>query len=297
MAPPRNANRPLFLAVLGAALLLLLAVIGTRLARRPAPPPPPPPPTQSPRPATQVLRQSPGYYQALLEEDAGKAGLPVPTVLEMGAPFVHTVELDGRAPRLLAPGQSFDTAHLRLTVVVDKLWAQGPGGQGFRFDHLVLRIENLTDRHLAYRVDTDLRPSDDCAKRGALPHDAMVLLPGATIRRSECLYHPKQQLVVTGVEVVALPPLAARYASRLDPSLIGLDPRPAAGHVPVGGPICRFIPWRDLEADGAAFRDVVDFYGRHNCDEYTFVRGHRVREAPGPLPIVAPPDLGAPAGR
>ena len=292
MAPPGNANRSLYLAALGAALLLLVAVIGTRLARRPPPPPPPPATAQSPPPATQILHQSAGYYRALLEEDAAKAGLPVPTPQEMEAPFVHTVELDGRAPRLLAPGQSFETAHLRLAVVVEKLWAQGPGGQGFRFDHLVLRIDNLTDRHLAYRVDTAVRPSDDCAKRGAIPHDAMVLLPKATIRRSECLFHPQQQLVVTRLEVVALPPLAARYASRLEPSQIGLDARPAAGPVPVGGAVCRFIPWRDIEADGASFRDLVDFYGRHNCDEYTFVRGHRFREAPGPLPIVAPPDLG-----
>ena len=55
---------------------------------------------------------------------------------------------------------------------------------------------------------------------------------------------------------------------------------------------CSFVPWRDIQASTSelhtGWADVVDFYARHNCDEYSFYRGYTRWTAPGTLPAKAP---------
>ena len=167
-------------------------------------------------------------------------------------------------------------------------------GQSYRADHLVLRIENLTGRDLAYRVETRVADERRCDTKGDAPHNAIVLRPNETI--------PDRV------------PLPLRRARRDppdrgdgDPAAIGLlrlapvsglvlySPRTSAGHVPIKGDLCpQIFSWHDIR-DGAdrgelGWRDVIDFYARHNCEEYVFFRSYRYRN------LVGGAATGAPAG-
>ena len=78
--------------------------------------------------------------------------------------------------------------------------------------------------------------------------------------------------------------------SRLPANPTLYDPRTAAGHVPLAGALCpQTFSWREiqegLEKKQIGWKDVIDFYARHNCDEYSFFKGYRFRTgASDPLP-------------
>ena len=168
-------------------------------------------------------------------------------------------------------------------------------GQSFRYEHLVLRIENRTpqlpslpDRHRR------ARPASKCTSKGDIPHNAIVLEPHQTLRRTECLYRNHTSVDVTRVEVMELPPLcSAFYVSRLPATSVLYDSRTAAGHVPLKGALCpQTFSWREIQ-DGIDrkefdWRDVIDFYARHSCDEFAFFKAYRFRTDPAaPLPGTA----------
>jgi hypothetical protein len=168
------------------------------------------------------------------------------------------------------------------------------GGQLYRADHLVLRIENRTDHYLAYRVETRVADEGRCDTKGDAPHNAIALAPRQVIHRTECLYRSSERVDVRRVEVMELPRLAAYYVSRLSPALILYGRRTSAGHLPFKGGVCpQNLPWRDIR-DGAdrgelGWRDLIDFYARHNCEEYSFFRSYRHRTDPtAPLPARPP---------
>ena len=94
-----------------------------------------------------------------------------------------------------------------------------------------------------------------------------------------------------------IPALSYYYVSRLTPGLILYDVRAAAGHtIPKGTACPQTFSWRDVR-DGAArgeidWRDIIDFYARHNCDEYAFFPGYRYRTDAGAPPAARPPLCG-----
>jgi hypothetical protein len=123
-----------------------------------------------------------------------------------------------------------------------------------------------------------------------IPHDAIALGAHETILRTECLLQKTGEIELTRIEVMEIPALAYFYVSRLVPALCLYDPRTAAGHTILKGSICpQTFSWRDIR-DGAArgeidWRDIIDYYARHNCEEYAFFPGYRYRtDAAAPLP-------------
>ena len=271
-----------------AARLLLLAIgaLGAGCRRHAPPPPAPPPPTSPERNVTQVLRFTPTYYRALVEDDARRYGLAVAAPVELAAPLFHHVDLT--EPRALRVPGTLETEHLRLVATTAKRWAGGGAGEGFRYPHVLLSITSKSAVPVAYRVITDVDDLAACRGKEALPHDAIALRPGETVTRSECLWSRRLALTVRRVEVVTLPALGYFYVSRLAPSQIGMDARTAAGHVSPRDPICQYVPWRDIEASGAGWLDIIDFYARHPCAEYAFYPAYRFRTASEPLPARAP---------
>ncbi|MSP63637.1 MAG: hypothetical protein EXR72_25495 [Myxococcales bacterium] len=228
-----------------------------------------------------MLRFTENFYKATVEEDARRFAVTPPSLDDLRAPLKDSIELD--EPRVLAAGRVIETPHLKIGAVVLKEWAGG-GGQGFRYEHLVLTITNRAKVPVAYRVDTLVSQPDRCRSKGIMGHNAFALAPDEIIQRTECLWHKGATLTVQKVEVVELTPLGYHYVSRLVPDQVGLDPRVSAGHgVPDSKP-CQFIPWREIESSRAGWADVIDFYARHNCDEYSFYGAYRFRSDPGPLP-------------
>ena len=280
------------LALVVALTGLLVIAIGLGLLHASGPPPAPPRPRiPDPGDSAAALKYSATLYRAALEQDARAYGIPPTSYADMSRPFSYFDEWTG--DRKLKVGGSMQTSHLRLALVVKKE-AGSMGGQPYRADHLVLRIENLSDHHLAYRVQTHVTDEGRCDTKGDKPHNAIVLEPGQTIERTECLYRSDEKVDVRHIEVMELPALGAYYVSRLPPGLVLYGRRTSAGHVPLKGNVCpQTFSWRDIR-DGAdrgelGWRDVIDFYARHNCEEYSFFRSYRHRNDPdAPLPARPP---------
>jgi hypothetical protein len=260
--------------------------LGTLLLYMGEPPPPPDPPKPPPPPEVTMnatLKYSPSVYRGLIETDARTYKVPIPTPDQLAQPNRYFEELKGHR-HLRAKdrkGNTVETPHLRLTTTTAKKKATLEG-QSFAVDHLVLRIENRTDKYLAYRVETSVTDKHKCSSKGDIAHNAMVLEPNQTIERTECLWRADEDIDVTHVEVIELPPLGAYYVSRLPANPTLYDPRTSAGHTPLILALCpQTFSWRDIQ-DGIekreiGWRDVIDFYARHNCDEYSFFRSYRYR--------------------
>jgi hypothetical protein len=269
---------------------LFVIVIGTMLLYGGEPPPAPSAPQPPPPPEVtmnSVLKYSQPVYLALVETDARTFKVHVPTLEELGRPNNYFEELRSRH-RLKTRG-NVETPHLRLAMAVGKRTAQLEG-QSFAVDHLLLRIENKSDRYLAYRVETSVADKHKCSSKGDLSHDALVLEPHQTIERSECLYRADEYIDVIHAEVMELSALQAHYVSRLPANPTLYDPRTSAGHVPMAGSLCpQTFSWSEIregiEKKQIGWKDVVDFYARHNCDEYSFFKGYRYRTSTSePLP-------------
>jgi hypothetical protein len=282
----------LFIGAGAAGLIVMVfATCSMYDSEGPLPPPrdPPPPPEDS---AVSSYRYKEGYYHALVDEDAKKVGAGVVDIDKLKKGYPYRVEFTGN--QHLVPGQKLETQHLLLEAIRLKVWVGGEG-QGYRTGHLGLRITNRSDRHIAYRVVS--RAVGRCGRKGAVDQNALALAPGDKTARTECLLRKSRGLRVKRVEVMEITPLGYHYLSRLDPIQIGLETRTAAGHQPAGLPQCRIVPWRMIKrlikAGDLRWRDVIDFYARHNCDEYSFFAQYRWREqGPKRVPAIPPEDAG-----
>jgi hypothetical protein len=275
------------------AIVVVIAVVSLRFLQKEPPPPPPAPPPPPEASVGRVLRFSEPYYKAVLEEDAKKLGIPVIGPKELAEPLPFADELS--APRHLKDQRDgIETAHLKVATSIVKEWASTSSGQRFRYDHVVLSITNKAKVPVAYLVDTSVTHPERCESKGAIAHNAIAILPGQTVQRTECLWHPGSNLTVKRIQVVELPHQISYYlVSRLIPGQIGLDDRTATGHeIPSGSKQCTFVPWRDIQAShaqsGTSWADVIDFYARHDCDEYSYWRGYHRWTSPGTLPSRAP---------
>jgi hypothetical protein len=299
VSPPRqqqpkglSGNALLGIGVAICAVVVVIAVVSLRFLQKEPPPPPPPPPPAPAESVGRIIRYSPEYYKASTEEDAKRYKVAAIDVATLAQPLTFAAELTEPRPMKIERDQ-LETPHLKVTTRVRKEWARTPSGQGFKYDHIILSITNRTDKPLAYYVPTTVSHPETCQSQGAIEHNAIALKPGETVERTECLWHKNQTLRITGVEAMELTWLGYYYVSRLNPVQIMLDPRTAAGHhVPEPAKECSFVPWRDIQASAeqahTGWADVMDFYARHNCDEYSFFRGYRRWTAPGSLPARAP---------
>jgi hypothetical protein len=280
-------GKTLAVAVSVAGLVVIL--LGTMILYAGEPPPPPEPPKAPPPPEVTMtsLKYSQPVYRALVETDAHSFKVPIPSLSDLGRPNTYFEELRGH--RKLKVKSQLETPHLRMALSVARKTAHLEG-QSYAVDHLVLKIENRSGRYLAYRVQTSVADKLKCGSKGDLPHNALVLEPHQTIERTECLYRAKETLDVTRAEVIELPPLSAYYVSRLPPNPTLYEARTSSGHVPLAGSPCpQTFSWKEIQ-EGIDrklidWKDVIDFYARHSCDEYSFFKDYRYRTNAGdPLP-------------
>jgi hypothetical protein len=227
---------------------------------------------------TRELRFGVEYYKALLTEDAKKYGVTAPDPKDFAQPFALFVEFTGRQRLQARKEGGLETKHLKITLEITKEWAQAPGG-GFATEHAVVRIANKSDKYLAYRVVTE--PSDvrRCLNKGEIPQNAVALTPQEEVARTECMIDQTTAIYVVKVEVMEIPPLSYHYLCRLRPIVLLHEERITSGHQAGRGKPCDPIAWADIKAGAEAkqvdWADVVDFYARHSCDDYTFFRGYK----------------------
>lgn len=285
-------GKPLALAVFFCGVFAI--ALGVLILHGASTPPPTPKRPEPPPPAAAMInsdmRFSVLYYKSLIEGDAKAYGIPAPDYDDMCQPNPYFDELHGKQRlRLKAP---IETRHLRITLEISKQTTVIEKNS-LSTDHLVLRIENRTPLYLAYRIQTSVPEKRKCALKAQVPHNAIALEPEQTIVRTECLARKDAAIDINRIEVIELPPLSAYYVSRVPPNATLYDPRTSAGHVPSRGTMCpQTFSWREIkegiDKKELGWRDVMDFYARHNCTEYSFFKSYRYRSDPGaPLPARA----------
>lgn len=267
---------------IGGAVAICLGIATLGMCGDVALPPKPPPPTMSGS-AQDVLKNASATYaswRAGIERDAAIAGVPAPSDSAIAKKLLYRVDEEAR---VIAPGErSVEAAGLRLTASTEQ-------EEGRPRQALLLTIENLTDSDLAYRVVSKPRPGGAaCNDRLLLAHNAIVVAKGAKVVRSECVFREGMSLAIDRVETIALPPLAAVYVARLPPTAVGADARLSRGHrpeLPSGMPVCTTVASQtvraDIESGATTWRDLVDYYARHSCDNYQFPEGYRAFEKDG----------------
>jgi hypothetical protein len=280
-----------FLGMLGISIIVMLvSTCGLYTTSGPLPPPRPAPPLAE-KSAVTSYRYKDGFFRGLIDESAKRHKLSKEQTRGVWRRNSYFAEFTGE--QQLRPGGNLETTHLKLDLTSEKIWV-GEEGQGYRTEHLVLQITNRTDLHLAYRVITEV--SGRCGGKGIVNHNAIALKPRETISRTECLQNGAGPVVVKRVEVLEISPLGYYYVSQLDPSRLRYDRRTSEGHQgPPGLSLCRLLPWRlienQLSRGEARWYDVVDFYSRHSCDEYTYFAGYRwLEKDPKLLPVKPPGD-------
>lgn len=188
-----------------------------------------------------------------------------------------------------------ETDHLKLQVLT-KVVKVGEEGTSVGMPTIVLSITNKSDKHLAYMVKT--RVKGECRDKGVIAHNAIAIKPQETLLRTECQPRKKAALHVTRVTLMQISPLAFFFVSRLDPQNLQYEERTYAGHLQNPDfKQCKFpAPWRRVKAGlkaGAKWYDIIDYYTRHTCDEYSFFSEYRRSEkGPQSLPVLkdtAPP--------
>ncbi len=287
-----SANTTLAIGLVVCAILVVGALLGSRFFKTEVPPPPKPVAPPAERAVNTTLRYTEGYFKATLDEDRKRFQLPSPSLDSTRAPLPYANEL--AAPRTMkAEKDQLDTPHLHLSTRVSKEWAATGTAQRIRVEHMMLSITNKSTRPIAYRIQTKPSNVGHCRSMGAMSQNAIALKPGETSQRSECLWAKGATLEVEAIEVVELTDLGYFYVSRLIPAHILLDERTASGHEPPAKlKPCSFVPWREIRTSsetkgGIGWADVVDFYARHNCDEYTVFPGYRRWTTAGTLPAQA----------
>lgn len=191
--------------------------------------------------------------------------------------------LHGRGGRLVSRELRVTTGQRSLTTPLGDLGT-------YKAPHVVLTVENRTDRYIAFRVDTIPSGLANCSPKAVLPQTTMVLGPREALSRTECLAKGVDRLTVERLEVMEVPPLSYHYLLKVRPVALGLSARISEGHrLPAGRQHCAGAPRQDIEqalrSGAASWFDVIDFYARHSCERHAFYSGYR---RVGPPPTVSP---------
>ena len=277
-----EVTAPLRIGAAAAAVGLALAITSLRFCGAVSLPSKPEPPSESLATSQDVLRaasETEGSWLGYIDRDAATAGVAAPSATAMAKKLVYRSD---EGHHSLAPGEpALEVAGLRLTAIASR-------------GTLSLRVENRTERDVAYHVVTRPSPASACTRRDLLPHNAQVIAKGGREERSECEYHDGMSLEIDRIESIELAPLQAYYVSRVPPIALGSEPRLARGHepeLPAGQAICNLTPSQAqraaIENGAVTWRDLVDFYARHRCDTYRFPTYYRAFMKDGEMPLPA----------
>lgn len=228
------------------------------------------------------------YFASKLEEDLsayGITGVDVETLRQPNA-FDHAIS----DPKVLAPGTSFRSKHLKVAAAIEKVSYRRQGAT-VSARHAVAKVTNHADVPVAYFIDVRSADRGECKVRGTRMHNAMSLLPGETAEIAVCA--GSGGIEILDLRVLEITPVGHVYVSRLPPQTVGYDAVSARAHSAGRGvEMCSAVPSVKLAGlirdTKLAWEDVVDFYSRHNCDRVQYVDGYvRATEPLATLPVTA----------
>lgn len=230
--------------------------------------------------------QSRKHYWSLLKKDAKEFGVKAPRKSKWLA--AQRYQKRHKKSKILQAKQRWSTGPLLFKVKVEKV-AYMRGGARVKSRHTILAVQNKGKHPVAYRVVARAKQRGTCEVRGTRRHNALVLAPRERAELTICA--GKVAVEVLEASSTTLHPLSYRYLNQIPPQVFGLDAARSAAHRPASRTrVCTHLPAgkmaRALKKGEIRWRDIVDYYRRHNCARFEMPRGYRAaRKSLAELPV------------
>lgn len=235
------------------------------------------------------FENSPEHYAFELSEDLKRYSLREVTPEELRQPNAWRLLVDKDDPEQLSAGRSYSGDGLSISAATTKVRYRRHGVT-VKSVHAVAKIKNTSSKPLAYRVDLEPDISGKCEVRGTRRHNTIALMPGETADLVVCA--GRSGIIVRSAEVMEVTPLGYYYLSMLPPAATDLGTIRGGSHMgPSGAVQCNGVPAikyaRALRRGSLKWRDLVDFYSRHNCNRLQMPEGYAwSSEAVEALPVL-----------
>lgn len=236
-------------------------------------------------------KESPAYYKTRVDAAVEAFGIEPPNMDRLRAPnpFHHPINMSD--PKRIEPGQARREGPLSIAVRAEQRTIER-GGMRTKNMHTYARVLNTAKVPVAYRLLMRKAEAGECQLRNVNRYDAVVLDPGERIDISIC--SGKQAVEVLDLRMLEITGIGATWVDKIPAQALALDPTSVKAHDP-GEDVqpCTSLPAAELaksiERGEFAWEDLVDYYSRHDCEEYRFWSDYRRLEAPAEgLPLLDP---------
>lgn len=231
-----------------------------------------------------AFEASAGNFERAMAKDADHWGLEVPSLESMMAAADH-VELI-RDSKVLKPGGVYRSDELVVRAETRKVAYQNKGAT-VKARHVVATIENVSGKPLAYFAELRSAQRGDCPVRARIAHNVSALMPGDRAEVVVCAGSGGVEILQ--LEALTITPLGYGYISQVPPQAFGHDKVRSGDHESgdLGGhriETCSQVPAMRIQAalrnGSVRWRDVADFYARHNCERQQFFMGYEIPSEP-----------------
>lgn len=221
------------------------------------------------------------------QQDATRFGITPFEFLSLAEPNRYVNALTD--PVVVKPGRSWSSEHIKVTVGLEKV-QYNQHGATISARHTIAKFENVSKTPIAYFASVRSAERGRCDVRGARQHNAMALMPGEVAEVVVCAGTGKIRL--DRLEVLEVSPLGYVYVSRVPARAVGHDGITGGSHSPMNRvPVCQTVDTKGiagkLSQGLTRWRDVVDYYARHDCERFRFFFDYRhTEEGPKRLPAL-----------
>lgn len=226
-----------------------------------------------------VMNRSGRRFQEVLDEDTKRFSVqPVAAdSLRSGNVFEHLV----RDNVVLKPGQTFKSDWVEIKAAVEQIKYIRRGAE-VRAKHSLVYVENKRAKPIAYFLDVRSADAAGCEVRGSRSHNANALLPGEVAEVVVCA--GTRPVEIHDLRVMEVTALGYMYLSQVPARAFGHDEVRAQSHrMPRQARRCSEVPserlFGALREQRIRWRDVADFFSRHNCTNYPWLWGYTYDEA------------------
>lgn len=223
-------------------------------------------------------------FERALASDAERWGLEAPSMDSLKSP-AHYVELI-RDSKVISAGAAYRSDELVVKATTRKVAYQNKGAT-VKARHVVATIENVSGKPLAYFAELRSAERGDCPVRARIAHNVTALMPGDRAEVVVCAGGGDVEILQ--LEALEITPLGYGYISQVPAQAFGYDKVRSGDHESgdLGGhriETCSQVPAMRIQAalrnGSTRWRDVADFYSRHNCERQQFFLGYEIASEP-----------------
>lgn len=220
---------------------------------------------------------TPEHFAFELAGDLKRFALREVTTDELGKPNAWRLLVDKSDPEKLSTGRTYAGDGISVKASTTKVRYRRHGVT-VKSVHAVAIVKNTSQTPLAYRIALEPNTSAKCEVRGARRHNTIALMPGESADLVVCA--GRSGVVILSAEVMEVTAIGYYYLSMLPPAATDLGPIRGGSHFgPSGANQCDGVPAvkysRALRRGDIKWRDIVDFYSRHNCSRLQMPEGYR----------------------